>query len=216
MQTAILVALVPTTQLFAAALRVGGPLAARPQALANVATAPRRARVLVAASVVDERDAEVENFEAPDLLDDPFEGSGGEDLLATFDLDAADVGTIADWGDLDRNAVVEQRVQDRASWGRHDSDCGSPEVQIAMFTTRIKHVTKHVIENPKDHASRRGLLALVSKRRRLLHYYFAKTPAKAEKLADDLGVRFRFRNQMPGRAEKYRQYTSTKQKRKTK
>ena len=84
---------------------------------------------------------------------------------------------------------------------------GSSEVQIALFTARIKHITDHVIANPKDHASRRGLLALVSKRRRLLHYYFSRSPAKAEKLAADLGIRFRFKSEFPGRAEKYRQYT---------
>ena len=64
-----------------------------------------------------------------------------------------------------------------------------------------------MINNPKDHATRRGLLALVSKRRRLLHYLYSRNPSKAEKLADDLGIRFRFKSANPGRTEKYRQYT---------
>ena len=83
----------------------------------------------------------------------------------------------------------------------------SSEVQIALFTARIKHITAHVIANPKDHATRRGLLSLVSKRRRLLHYLYARSPEKATKLTADLGVRFRFRSKLPDRAEKYRAYT---------
>ena len=72
---------------------------------------------------------------------------------------------------------------------------------------RIKYITEHVINNPKDHATRRGLLALVSKRRRLLNYYYKVAPAKAEQLTADLGIRFRFKSALPSRTEKYRQYT---------
>lgn len=168
--------------------------------------------LLVREATVVEEDVEDDLGEMPELLDDPFEGAGEEDLLASFDLDAADVGDVAEWDALPKAIVEQQRAQDRATWARHDKDSGSPEVQIAMFTTRIKHITKHVIDNPKDHASRRGLLALVSKRRRLLHYYFSKSPEKAENLATELGVRFRFRNQMPSRTEKYRQYANAKRK----
>lgn len=53
---------------------------------------------------------------------------------------------------------------------RSDSDTGSPEVQVAMLTHRINELTSHLNTHPKDHASRRGLLMLVSRRRRLLDY----------------------------------------------
>jgi small subunit ribosomal protein S15 len=52
----------------------------------------------------------------------------------------------------------------------HDSDTGSPEVQIGLLTARINHLTAHVQEHPSDHHSRRGLLKLVGQRRRLLDY----------------------------------------------
>lgn len=109
-----------------------------------------------------------------------------------------------------RLACLEEREQHKETYKRHDADCGSSEVQIALFTARIKHVTQHVVNNPKDHGSRRGLLALVSKRRRLLHYYFKKDPAAAEELADTLGIRFRFKSKLPTRAEKYRQFRKRK------
>lgn len=52
----------------------------------------------------------------------------------------------------------------------HDSDTGSPEVQIALLTERITHLTDHLKTHPKDHHSRRGLLMLVGRRRRMLDY----------------------------------------------
>lgn len=53
---------------------------------------------------------------------------------------------------------------------RHESDTGSPEVQVALLTERITHLTEHFKTHKKDHHSRRGLLKLVSQRRRLLNY----------------------------------------------
>jgi small subunit ribosomal protein S15 len=58
--------------------------------------------------------------------------------------------------------IVEHRL--------HDSDTGSPEVQIALLTTRINHLNEHLTTHRKDHHSRRGLLKLVGRRRRLLDY----------------------------------------------
>jgi small subunit ribosomal protein S15 len=52
----------------------------------------------------------------------------------------------------------------------HDSDTGSPEVQIALLTARINHLTEHLKTHKKDHHSRRGLLMLVGRRRRMLDY----------------------------------------------
>ncbi|HEY8677094.1 MAG TPA: 30S ribosomal protein S15 [Candidatus Dormibacteraeota bacterium] len=52
----------------------------------------------------------------------------------------------------------------------HETDTGSPEVQIAIFSERINHLTEHLKANNHDHSSRRGLLQLVGKRRRLLNY----------------------------------------------
>ena len=52
----------------------------------------------------------------------------------------------------------------------HESDTGSPEVQIALLSSRISHLTQHLQAHPKDHHSRRGLLMLVGRRRRMLDY----------------------------------------------
>jgi len=149
-------------------------------------------------------------FEDALVIDDDAwdsEEAGDEDLLAGFDLENADVGEIKEWGITPREVCAQERAEAKTTHRRHDTDCGSSEVQIALFTARIKHITDHVISNPKDHASRRGLLALVSKRRRLINYLYSRDADKATKLCNDLGIRFRFKSAMPDRTEKYRQYT---------
>jgi small subunit ribosomal protein S15 len=64
----------------------------------------------------------------------------------------------------------ERKQQLTGEFGRGKSDSGSPEIQIALLTNRISQMTDHLKLHPKDHASRRGLLAMVSRRRRLLDY----------------------------------------------
>ena len=71
----------------------------------------------------------------------------------------------------------------------HDKDTGSPEVQVALLTNRITYLTDHFKSNAKDHHSRRGLLKLVSKRRRLLDYLKGEDSARYHKLIDRLGLR---------------------------
>mmetsp|Transcript_19729 Transcript_19729/g.61053 ORF Transcript_19729/g.61053 Transcript_19729/m.61053 type:complete len:256 (-) Transcript_19729:561-1328(-) len=130
------------------------------------------------------------------------------DLLADFDLENEDVGEIMEWPDRRKVTVANTRKEYKEKFGRHPTDCGSSEVQIALFTARIKHITEHVVESPKDHASRRGLLALVSKRRRLLNYLYKHKPDVATQLVSDLGIRFRFKSKIPTREEKYREFAS--------
>lgn len=64
----------------------------------------------------------------------------------------------------------EKKTQIIGEYRREDKDTGSPEVQVAMLTHRINELSGHLGTHPKDHASRRGLLMMVSKRRRLLDY----------------------------------------------
>jgi small subunit ribosomal protein S15 len=64
----------------------------------------------------------------------------------------------------------EQKQEIAGSFGRGEADTGSPEVQIALLTARINDLTEHFKAHKKDHASRRGLLMMVSKRNRLLKY----------------------------------------------
>ena len=69
------------------------------------------------------------------------------------------------------------------------NDSGSPEVQIAILSERIKNLTEHFKTNKNDHHSRRGLLKLVGQRRRLLDYLKGKSPDRYKKLIDGLGIR---------------------------
>ena len=71
----------------------------------------------------------------------------------------------------------------------HDSDTGSPEVQIAILSTRISELTEHFKTHKKDHASRRGLLMLVSKRRRLLDYLKTHDTDRYREIIGKLGIR---------------------------
>ncbi len=72
---------------------------------------------------------------------------------------------------------------------RHDADTGSPEVQIALLTERIVNLTEHFKTHKKDHHSRRGLLHLVSLRRRLLNYLKREDAERYRKLLEQLGLR---------------------------
>ena len=71
----------------------------------------------------------------------------------------------------------------------HESDTGSPEVQIALLTERITHLTGHLQTHPKDHHSRRGLLMLVGRRRRMLDYVKSIDVERYRKIIADLGLR---------------------------
>jgi small subunit ribosomal protein S15 len=69
------------------------------------------------------------------------------------------------------------------------NDTGSPEVQVALITDRISYLTEHFKENAKDHHSRRGLLALVSQRRKLLDYLKRESLGRYQELIKRLGLR---------------------------
>lgn len=71
----------------------------------------------------------------------------------------------------------------------HETDTGSPEVQIALLTARINHLTEHLKVHPKDHHSRRGLLTLVGRRRRLLGYLRRNDVERYRALIARLGLR---------------------------
>lgn len=74
-------------------------------------------------------------------------------------------------------------------FGTHATDTGSPEVQIALLSGRIDHLTEHLKTHPKDHHSRRGLLMLVGRRRRLLDYLRAQDVERYRAVIARLGLR---------------------------
>jgi small subunit ribosomal protein S15 len=94
-----------------------------------------------------------------------FQGIGGED-----DLREA------------KAALIEQ-------YRAHVKDTGSPEVQIALLSERINYLTSHLRSHLKDHASRRGLIMMVNKRRRLLDYLNRRDPDRYREIVDRLSLR---------------------------
>jgi small subunit ribosomal protein S15 len=71
----------------------------------------------------------------------------------------------------------------------HDKDTGSPEVQIAILTERILYLTKHLLANKKDFSTRRGLLKMVGRRRRLLNYLMKTDVQRYRSIVEKLGLR---------------------------
>jgi small subunit ribosomal protein S15 len=76
-----------------------------------------------------------------------------------------------------------------AKYGRKEGDTGSPEVQVALLTERINHLTEHLKEHKKDHHSRRGLLMMVGQRKGLLNYIKNNDIEKYRNLIVELGLR---------------------------
>lgn len=83
----------------------------------------------------------------------------------------------------------EQKSKVIEEYSRHKSDTGSPEVQIALITTRINQLTEHLRANKHDESSRRGLLKLVGQRRRLLAYLRRSDYQRYTALTDKLNIR---------------------------
>ena len=87
-------------------------------------------------------------------------------------------------------SITKERKQELIEGFRlGDEDTGSPEVQIAILTTRINNLTEHMRTHKKDYATRRGLLAMVSRRRRLLDYLRKVDPQRYLDIIGRLGIR---------------------------
>jgi len=83
----------------------------------------------------------------------------------------------------DKKSEVVKKFQ------KHEGDTGSPEVQVALLTERVTHLTEHLKNNPKDHHSRRGLLLMVGQRRALLDYLKRIDLGRYKTLIETLGLR---------------------------
>ncbi len=83
----------------------------------------------------------------------------------------------------------EKKKEIIQKYGRTENDTGSPEVQVALLTERIKELTEHLKNNKKDHHSRRGLLKMVGQRRGLLEYLKKKDVERYRELIASLGLR---------------------------
>lgn len=85
--------------------------------------------------------------------------------------------------------TADRKTELIGQFRNHDSDTGSPEVQIAILSERITYLTEHFKTHKKDHHSRRGLLKLVSQRRRLLDYVRSQDVERYRKIISELGIR---------------------------
>jgi small subunit ribosomal protein S15 len=85
--------------------------------------------------------------------------------------------------------TAEQKKEILGTYGLHATDTGSPEAQVAMLTKRISYLTEHIKTHRHDHHSRRGLLLLVGRRRRLLKYVAQVDVERYRSLIDKLGLR---------------------------
>jgi small subunit ribosomal protein S15 len=84
---------------------------------------------------------------------------------------------------------AEQKKEILGKFGLHPTDTGSPEIQVALLSERIKYLTEHFKTHQKDHHSRRGLLKLVGQRKRMLSYLKKKDAERYRTLIQELGIR---------------------------
>jgi small subunit ribosomal protein S15 len=85
--------------------------------------------------------------------------------------------------------AAETKTKLITEYRRHEKDAGSPEVQIAILTTRVGELNEHLKGHPKDHAGRRGLLMMVGRRNRLLRYLQRSSPTAYQSTIKRLGLR---------------------------
>ncbi|MGA2717719.1 MAG: 30S ribosomal protein S15 [Candidatus Acidiferrales bacterium] len=85
--------------------------------------------------------------------------------------------------------MMEAKVELIEQFRVHPKDTGSPEVQIALLSERINYLTTHLRSHAKDHASRRGLIMMVNKRRRLLDYLNRRDPDRYREIVERLSLR---------------------------
>ena len=113
-------------------------------------------------------------------------------------------------GTLNRFFHEERLAELRTQYRLHDTDSGSPEYQVAGMTERISYLTKHLRAHPKDFSTRRGLVALVNKRRRLLNFLFREDVARYKNLVQGLGIRHKPPSKVQSKEEQYGRFPGQK------
>jgi len=124
--------------------------------------------------------------------------------------DEEDAG-IEDDGQPPAWAASQARMEElRQQYRRHEKDTGSPEYQVAGMTERITYLTGHLQQHPKDFSTRRGLVALVNRRRRLLNYLFREDINRYQEIVTSLGIRHKAPGRVSSREEKYGRFPAQK------
>ena len=151
----------------------------------------------------------------------PVSLSSVDDIVADEEEEEEEDFIVAagELGDDAESPAVEEsapflhsvRLQEiREKYRRSDSDTGSPEFQVAGMTERISYLTEHMIVHPKDVATRRGLVALVNKRRRLLNFLARENPQRYVEVVAALGIRHKPPSKVQSREELYGRFPQQK------
>jgi len=130
-------------------------------------------------------------------------------IVSAADLDAP---STEDFTPSDRFVHMTNLQKAREEYRRDEKDCGSPEFQVAGMTERITYLTAHLKLHPKDFSTRRGLVALVNKRRRLLNYLFQENQQRYVEVVQSLGIRHKAPGRVESRVEKYGRFPLQKKK----
>lgn len=160
-------------------------------------------RTTLSEQALDE-DEEINDIDSPPA-DDYIVNVGDLDNEDDEDTGIEDDGEPPAW------YASQQRMDElREKYRRHDKDTGSPEYQVAGMTERISYLTKHLQQHPKDFSTRRGLVALVNKRRRLLNYLYKEDQDRYVQLVNSLGVRHKAPGLVESREDKYSRFPKQK------
>jgi len=143
--------------------------------------------------------------------DDEDEPEPEDFIVSAGDLDSLE--SLEEQEPSDRFLHQTRLNEARKNYRINDKDTGSPEVQVAGMTERISYLTSHLKSNPKDFSTRRGLLALVNKRRRLLNYLFREDIKRYSAIISALGIRHKAPGRVETREEKYANFPKQKRKR---
>mmetsp|Transcript_11216 Transcript_11216/g.14147 ORF Transcript_11216/g.14147 Transcript_11216/m.14147 type:complete len:205 (+) Transcript_11216:64-678(+) len=135
-----------------------------------------------------------------------------EDFIVNVgDIDDEPADEDADAAAAPSWAALNERVAEmRSKYRRSEADTGSPEYQVAGMTERISYLTNHLKEHPKDFSTRRGLVALVNKRRRLLNYLAKEDVGRYNDLISSLGVRHKQPSKVQTKEQKYGRFPKQK------
>mmetsp|Transcript_23073 Transcript_23073/g.66237 ORF Transcript_23073/g.66237 Transcript_23073/m.66237 type:complete len:216 (+) Transcript_23073:161-808(+) len=149
-----------------------------------------------------------EDDEMPDIDSPPAD----DYIVNVGEMESEDETTgIEDDGEPPAWAALEERMAEQRSKHRlHENDTGSPEFQVAGMTERIAYLTKHLQQHPKDFSTRRGLVALVNKRRRLLNYLVKADEKRYVDLINGLGIRHKPASRVKDREEQYSRFPKQK------
>lgn len=146
------------------------------------------------------------------VADDDDEPEPEDFIVAAGELDSLDAPAEGQ-EPSDRFMHQSRLAETRSKFAIHDKDTGSPEFQVAGMTERISYLTSHLKTNPKDFSTRRGLVALVNKRRRLLNFLFREDATRYAAIIAALGIRHKAPGRVESREEKYAAFPKQKSKR---